>query len=353
MHASPLLSFHLARGTRLAARPEAPDCTTPLTFGDVPREYRAGREGCALFDAADRGRVSVRGADAADFLQRLLANHVRPLAIGAGNPNLLLTPKGKVQFVFDLFRGEDHFELSTSPGKAAELARALERYHFAEKLVIEDSSQDHAPLECVGPSAMAVVARLAETPLELAPFQGRTLVWNGGPLSVRALRNGSLRVDAGPIRAEGLWRALEAAGACPAGLVARDSLRVEAGQALEGVDVDENVYPQEAGLEGFALDKGCYVGQEVVAKIDTYGGLNKRLLVLRVGHSDPLARGTPLVRAEAGERRELGLVTSWAYSFALDAGLVLAYVKRHHQALGTAFELGTSGATATIVPPPA
>ncbi len=127
---------------------------------------------------------------------------------------------------------------------------------------------------------------------------------------------------------------------------------------MSGVDIDENVYPQEAGLEGaFALDKGCYIGQEVVAKIDTYGGLNKRLLVLRVDHSDPVARGTRLMREDEGERRELGLVTSWAYSFALDGGLVLAYVKRRHQEPGTVFDLaderGQARGRATIVPAPA
>jgi folate-binding protein YgfZ len=132
----------------------------------------------------------------------------------------------------------------------------------------------------------------------------------------------------------------------------RDMRRVERGRALLGVDVDENVYPQEAGLEAaFALDKGCYIGQEVVAKIDTYGGLNKRLTTLRVDHSDPVPRGTTLWRVHEGERRELGLVTSWAYSFALDTGLALAYVKRHNQAPGTAFEL-EGGGKGTIVEPP-
>ncbi len=129
-------------------------------------------------------------------------------------------------------------------------------------------------------------------------------------------------------------------------------MRLEAGVPLFGADVDAQVYPQEAGLmDAFALDKGCYVGQEVVAKIDTYGGLNKRLLTLRIDHSDPLRRGTQLFCTEDGERRELGLVTSWAYSFALDTGLALAYVKRRHQDPGTTFEL-EGGGHATVVPPP-
>ena len=353
MKRSPLLDFHLAAGARLAARPEAPEHAAPLFFGDVPAEYRAGREGAALLDASDRGRVRVSGPDAAEFLHRLLANHVLPLATGGGNLNLLLSPKGKVLFDFTLARDAQGFELSTPPGRAAALAAALERYHFSEKLGIDDTSAGHAPLECLGPTARACIARLAGAPIELPAHHWKAVAWGGSTLVVHSLARDAWRLDAGPQRARDLWEALRAAGATPAGLVARDSLRVEAGQALSGVDVDENVYPQEAGLdEAFALDKGCYVGQEVVAKIDTYGGLNKRLLTLRVEHSDPVPRGTPLLRTEEGTRRELGLVTSWAYSFALDTGLVLAYVKRQHQEPGTAFDLGASGAHATIVPPP-
>jgi folate-binding protein YgfZ len=347
-----LLDAHQARGARLAARPEAPENAAPLLFRDVPAEYRAGRGGCALFDTSDRGRVSVRGPDAADFLQRLLANHVQTLSVGAGNANLLLSPKGKVLFAFELARCSEHFELSTPPGRGASLAAALEKYHFAEKLAIEDTTADHAPLECAGAMARPVLVRLVGAPVELLPFHRITLDWRGHTLSLQALAGAAVRLDAGPRGVAGLWQALEESGATPAGLVARDSLRVEAGRALPGVDIDENVYPQEAGLEeAFALDKGCYVGQEVVAKIDAYGGLNKRLMTLRIEHSDPVRRGTRLLGSADGERHELGLVTSWAFSFALDTGIVLAYVKRRHQEPGTEFEL-EDGGRATLVPPP-
>src|SRR6185295_10652652 len=179
--------------------------------------------------------------------------------------------------------------------------------------------------------------------------------WNGPLTITRRSVAGSpgLRLDAGPARVTALWRALVEAGAQPAGRIAHDSLRAEALSAEPLVDIDENVYPQEARLESaFSLDKGCYIGQEVVAKIDTYGGLNKRLVALRISHDDPVPRGTRLFRDEGGEVRDLGVVTSWAYSFVLDSGLALAYVKRRHQAPGTQFTLGDSAATATIVPLP-
>ncbi|MCB9913821.1 MAG: hypothetical protein H6828_01580 [Planctomycetes bacterium] len=168
---------------------------------------------------------------------------------------------------------------------------------------------------------------------------------------LRALGVDALRLDAGPAGAPALWRALSA-HARPTGRVVADVLRVAEVAALPGEDVNDDIYPQEARLEdAFSLSKGCYIGQEVVAKIDTYGGLNKRLCALRVSHDDPVSAGTRLFRQdpESGEWRDLGVVTSWAYSFEDDTGRVLAYLKRRHQAPGTVFRLGEGPATAEVV----
>jgi glycine cleavage system aminomethyltransferase T len=248
MDRSPLLSRHEAAGARLAARPEAPDHVAPLLFAGVPEEYRAGREGCALLDTSDRGRVTVTGADATDFLHRLLANRVKPLAAGDGGANLLLTPKGKVQFAFDVTRTAEGYELSTPPGGAAGLRAALDRYLFAEKLELVDTSAEHAPLELLGPHAPEVLATVLGEPAALEPGHWRDAAWKGLSLRVHALARG-WRVDGAGARLAELWEALVAAGATPVGLAARDCLRIEERSALYGVDVDENVYPQEAGLE--------------------------------------------------------------------------------------------------------
>jgi folate-binding protein YgfZ len=354
VNGSALIETFRSTGAALGGEPER-----VLTFGDVPAEYRAGVEGAAIFDATDREALEITGADAAVFLHRLLSNDVRKLEMGRSQRNLLLSAKGKVLFDFDLARddrgAEARFVISTPPGRAKALAAALDMYLFAEKVKIADVTATHAPIDITGPRADEVVRKVIATSL---PEETRAFVhadWNGPLTITRQSVAGSagLRLDAGPARAAELWRALVEAGAHPAGRIAHDSLRAEALSAEPLVDIDENVYPQEARLENaFSLEKGCYIGQEVVAKIDTYGGLNKRMVALRVSHDDPVARGTRLFRLDEGEWRDLGVVTTWAYSFALDAGLVLAYVKRRHQKPGTEFRVGEGPATAVIVPSP-
>ena len=356
MQRSPLLPHLEEAGARLAERPEAPGHTAILTFGDVPAEVRAGADAAALFDASDRGSLRVTGADAGTFLHRILANDVRGIVAGGGNRNLLLTGKGKVCFDFDLAFDGESFLISTPPGRAGPLGEAIDMYLFNDDVEMTDLTEETAPLELVGAAAVAIVAEVLGSAPPTTPHSFVDVAWHGAAVRVTAVPVTGvpgLRVDAGPGSVLELWQALTAAGAQPAGIVARDFLRVEAGAALHGVDIDDGIYPQEANLDdAFSLDKGCYIGQEVVAKIDTYGGLNKRLLVLRVSHDDPVPPGTRLLREEKGEDRDLGVVTSWGYSFALDGGLVLGYVKRRHQENGTAFKLGETGATATIVAPP-
>jgi folate-binding protein YgfZ len=366
MNTSILLERHAAAGARLTMGPAG---ETPLTFGDVPGEYRAATQAAMVFDQTDRGLVSVRGKDALDFLHRITANRIKGLAPGCGNANLLLTGKGKIVEMFDLeFLGADAgYLLSTPPGRAASLKTALDMYLFTEDVQLGDETESHAPLALIGPAAESCLCAAVEAlGLEAAPDLAGLADHASLLLTSQAASDGpALRVLALPTagragfrlewtgledealteKTGALWQALTQAGAQPGGLALFDILRTEAAVAAFGVDIDDTIYPQEARLEdAFSLEKGCYIGQEVVAKIDTYGGLNKRLFALATGE-EPLLRGARLWR-EDPERgwRDLGVVTSWAWSFALDTGLALAYVKRRHQEPGTVFHVAPADA---------
>jgi folate-binding protein YgfZ len=348
---SAFLDFYRSQGLRLATRPEAPEVLAPLAFGDVPAEYAALREGCGLLDETDRGLLRASGPEANEFLHRMLSNHVRGLADGEGNRNLLLSPKGKVLFDVELAIGSAGVSLSTSPGRSEPLRAALDRYLFQERVTLAVDDAAHAPIDLVGPRAREIVERLTGTSPSERP---RVRVEHEGTsvAALPVLGSAGFRLETDPARVHALRERVLELGARPVGLVARDAFRAENGWALWAVDVDENVYPQEARLEeALADDKGCFVGQEVVAKIDTYGGLNKRLMALRVGHDDPVPRGTRLL-GPSSDGDDLGMVTTWAYSFALDTGIVLAYVKRRHQEVGTRFALGDGHGEAELLPLP-
>lgn len=352
MQNSPLLPIHQERGARLAATPNG---DVLLTYGDVPAEYKAATEAALVFDDGNRGRVHATGADATDFLHRLLSNHVKrldpgtPEAPGPGNANLLLTGKGKIVEQFELTPdGSGGYLLFTEPGRSASLISALDMYLFADDVVLTDQSEESVCFTLIGPTAAAVLQAVlgiekltvaAEFATELVPFGGKVLQI----IHHAYVGCDGFRIEGGPETALELWDALIAAGAMPGGLAIHDILRVESCTGQFGRDIDDTIYPQEARLENsFSLDKGCYIGQEVVAKIDTYGGLNKRLMVLEVSHDDPIAPGTRLERYDEKREqwRDLGVATSWGYSFAQDGGCILAYVKRRHQDVGTEFRLG-------------
>jgi folate-binding protein YgfZ len=301
-----------------------------------------------LFDDTDRSRLRLSGSDAESFLHRILSSHVKSLAPGRGQRALLLSAKGKVLFDFELYRTEAGYTLSVPAGRAAALAAALDMYLFSEKLTLTQASEDYAPLILSGPRTDAIL-ELA-FPITL-PEDTYAHIQFGDMIFARTLYAGqpAVRIVAAPQRVPELWRQLRDLGALPAGLIVRDILRVEHLAPLFGVDIDESIYPQEARLEdAFSLDKGCYIGQEVVAKIDTYGGLNKRICALKLDHDDPVPPGTRLYRLDEGEWRDLGVITTWAYSFEYDTGAVLAYLKRRHQEVGTVFRVGEGPGTAIV-----
>ncbi|MEM8712188.1 MAG: hypothetical protein AAGG01_14660, partial [Planctomycetota bacterium] len=162
MKQSPLRPLHESQGARLRPLADEPHLGGDIiTYGDVPAEYTAGASaGALLLDVTTRGLVTVTGADATDFLHRILANDIKSLEVGSGNVNLLLTGKGKVVHVFDLASFGEGYLLSTPPGQASALVQALDMYMFTEDVRLSDETEAHAPLELVGPGAGALLERV-------------------------------------------------------------------------------------------------------------------------------------------------------------------------------------------------
>ncbi len=303
--------------------------------------------GAARFDHGARARLLVRGADRKDFLDRLATNALAALAPGQGAPTFFLERTGRVvDRVIVLERGEDALLLG-SEGRAEALAEWLTRYVIADDVEVADLGPGTVRHTVLGPAAAgALAAGLGVDAAALAP-------WAHAPSSVAGAV--VARVDDVGGRAFAVIAPREAAGAVEAALAALPAgdatawrrLRVEAGVPEFGADFTDRTIPLETGrLDHFSFTKGCYVGQEVIARLHNYKRVKRALVRLRV-------EGAAAPAADAGlydGDEEVGRVTSAASGES--AAIALGYVATEHAGAGRKLVLhdGASRRDAEILP---
>jgi folate-binding protein YgfZ len=260
-----------------------------------------------VFDRSPWGLVAVSGPEATSFLQAIVSQDLDPVADGATVPSLLLHPQGKLDVAFRATRVGDDWWLDTDPEFAAQLAESLSRYKIRVNAEIEDRSADTG-------LASAVVAAAAETPSLPAPLRAIPTEWGAA--------EGFDVV--GPIADVAAW--LEDAPYRRGTADELEVLRIEIGVPKQGIDVDDKTIPQEAFLEVDAVSftKGCFIGQELVCRIDTRGHVNRFLRRLSVdGGSVPPAGAEVLV-----DGRAVGHVTSAAAVPGDERVVALAMIRR-------------------------
>lgn len=318
-------------GGRLAAR-DGVDVVTD--FGDPAGEHAALRAAVGL---APRGRAFVRvhGKDAVRFLQGLLSNDVEGLEVGSARYALLLTPKARVIADPRVLRlADDDFVLDVEPAAGALLRATLTRYRLAAKALIEPLDGTWSALALGGPGAgLALLDALGVLPRVDAPEgEGFEVAVPGGVLhgvtSAFCGEKGFELVGPDALVAEAfaaLLPAVRARGGGPVGADALEVARIEAGLPRFGAEIDEQVMPAEAGLVDRAVSftKGCYVGQEPVARLHYRGHANRGLRALVLDGAVP-----PPGAAVVLDGRDVGRVTSAADSPSLGRALALAIVRR-------------------------
>ncbi len=316
----------------------------PLRFAGAAAEYEAARTGTILAEGGDRGLIRVAGADIVDYLQRMLSSDVSKLEPGSGQWSAMLDPKGHWIADLLLYRLEDvdgaPVIFMDMPACRVEVVlEKLEMFHFGEKA--EWRAIDCARLLIAGPQAGHLVAelfpdsKLPASALEKCGLDSFPLPMEFGSEAVpgdlrlverpdRGLPCLELNGDAAAVQ-EIAQKLLEK-GALPAGFVVLDIVRVENRRPRWGTDFAEaNTLPGSGEWHRASFTKGCYTGQEVVAKIDTYGAAPRQLCHLEFdGPPKPLA-GKDLHDAD---QKVVGVVTSWVWSPVRDQGLGLGIIKR-------------------------
>lgn len=326
MHQTALHDHLAARGARHV---EDRGILLPARFGeDAEAEYRALRDGAALVDLGFRTVVRAVGGDRATFLQGMLTGDVASLAPGAGCAALLLTIQGRVTADLRVAATSDALLLDVDIRARGDLTDALEKLIVADDVELVEPSPPLALMGVEGPGAQRVIG------VELAPYAHTTVTVADTEVGVQRaseVHGPGFVLHVPAARAAAVWDALAAVGARPCGMEAIEGRRVEVGVPRIGLDMDGATLSLEVPVEdAISATKGCYLGQEVVARGTARGHVNRRLVGLRLGGPTPPG-GAPLVR----DGKEVGRLTSVARAFGLGEMAALGFVRREHWEPGT------------------
>jgi folate-binding protein YgfZ len=291
-----------------------------------------------VIDLSSRGRIDVSGAEALQFLNGLVTNDVKALAEGSWMTAAFPNAQGRlIAFARVLHRGEG-FLFDTEAATAERVFKTLERFTLAGDFRVADMTEELGMLSLQGARAALIIGEVFGR--EAASIErGRvsTLIWNEQPVSaIRATHTGEDGFDlfVGASGAASLFEGLVAAGARAIGFDALETLRIEAGLPRHGVDMDETNVVLETGQdEAVSFTKGCYIGQEIIARIHWRGHVAKRLAGLSFADAREVPRESKVKTADG---KEIGRVTSTAFSPRLNKTVALAYIKYDYLAQGTA-----------------
>jgi aminomethyltransferase len=333
---SPLHDRHVAAGAKLV--PFA-GWEMPVQYAGIREEHLAVRERAGIFDVSHMGEVETRGPGALDFLQRVLSNDVSKIAVGGAQYSVLCRPDGGV--LDDLFTyrlAEDRFLTVTNAANHAKDLAWLREHAGGFDVELHDAIDDYAMLAVQGPQARALVAALLAGGEELPPrMRTARLTLAGAPALVCGTGytgEDGVEILCPPAAAGPLWDALVAAGAQPAGLGARDTLRLEVCFHLYGNDLMESRGPIEAGLGWCCKEDTGFVGADAIRAARERGPAD-RLVPFTIEGPGIARQGNPVVGG--------GEVTSGTLSPSLGVGIGMAYLPIDRAAPGTRVEIDVRG----------
>ena len=309
--------------------------------------YQAALAGAAYADEGERGRIFMRGRDRAALLHRISTNDVERLRPGGGARTVLTTPIGRIVDLLTVHALEDALLIVTSPGQGGPVWSHLKKnIFFQDQVTLEAAGRSYGQLALYGPAAGRVLADLSgAAPPDLPPHHTATIAIGGAELLVAArepIGGPSFTLYPAAEQAEAVRGALAAAGAVELDDAALDVLRVERGYGAFGRELSQEYIPLETGLlDAVSFTKGCYVGQEIIARMESRGRLAKILRGLRLRTNDEGAERlvgglSSLVipaKLEVGGK-ESGDLTSIVVSPRFGP-IALAYVRTAHADPGT------------------
>ena len=324
--------------------------SVPAHYGDARVEHAAVRNSVGISDLSHRGKVRVTGDDRIKWLQSIISNDLLPLQPGQGRYSSFLTHKGKMLGYFRVYVQSDAVWIEDVGEVGDATFQALRKFLlYGTKAKMENCGESWGLLLVSGPKSAEVVAAAFGVEVKTLPLLQTipaTIDGHAG-LIMRTEETGEQDLEI-LLPADGLaaaWKQLMTAGA-PSGIKAvgsqaRELLRIEAGLAKAGPDLNEEIVPPEANLEGkaFSLSKGCYPGQEVVARMDTYGSVRRHLVGVLIKDQAIPPRGSKLFSGD----REVGWISSAVFSPQRNAVLAFGFPLRDFSAPDTRLTVEVAG----------
>ncbi len=307
--------------------------------GGLAAGYRAAVPDAALFDLSDRTQSEITGRDRASFLHHFCTNDIKRLRAGEGCEAYLTNIKGRIVGHILVFAGESSLWLDSVPGSEGAIIAHLDRYLISEDAQLHARAAEYGEFYVAGPQAAAgLKAALGIDADGLPLYAHLSCDRKGRPVCVRrvpfTLPTGyllSARRDALPA----LSTTLSDHGVEPGSAESFDALRIEAGWPVYGVDITEDNLAQEAGRtrQAISFTKGCYLGQEPIARLDALGHVNRELRGLRLAAGPIPPHGAPVLAGDPSQ--PIGAVTSAALSRSGSKPIALALIRNQYTQPGT------------------
>jgi folate-binding protein YgfZ len=330
--------------------------TTAARFSDPHLEFAALVGGCGIYDLGFRARLSLSGSDRVRWMNGMVTNNIRDLAVGCGVYAFLLNPQGRILGDMVVHNPGETLVVETDRSQIEKMTATFDHYIIMDDVEITDISDQQTALGLAGPKARAVVNAAGIKVPELQPLQTITPQCNCacGCAECTVARGDdasqeSYEIWLAPKDVYKTWQALLAAGAMPVGSEALEMRRIAGGIPLYGVDIRERDLPQETEqTRALNFSKGCYVGQEIVERIRSRGNVHRKFSSFLVEDAVAVVAGAKITSGE----KEVGEITSVAVlrTPAGERTVALGYIRREVGVPGREVTIGTVKAKVIQVP---
>ena len=330
--------------------------TTVNFFSDPQEEFSALLSGCGIYDLGFRARISITGGDRVRWLNGMVSNNVRDLALGHGVYAFLLNPQGRILGDMYVFNAGESLIVETDRSQMEKIMATFDHYIIMDDVVLAEIRGKQTAIGLMGPKSSAVLKSAGIEIPEIKPLQSIipkcscdcecvecTVVRGDNPLSE------SYDIWLSPEDVCKTWQALIAAGAVPAGAESVEMQRIAAGVPLYGMDIRERDLPQETEqARALNFNKGCYIGQEIVERIRSRGNVHRKFAGFL---AEANAKTSPGAKISA-DGKEVGETTSVA-SVRTPLGerqIALGYIRREIGVPGREVAIGEAKASVILMP---